>query len=146
MPLPGAKRQLDLDAVRLRSQAHAAPLHAYAPDDPRAHAAVQKVQARKLGIKVSPTPGRESRLPEGISLASPCPCKHAQQRNEPSGGAMGACLTVAAKMANLLTPPRPTWQALVRGRMVRRAMRKAAAVGLVGSPVRRGNRLPHAPV
>ena len=63
---------------------------------------------------------------------------------------MGACLTVAAKVANLLTTSAPNllgfWQALVRGRMVRRAMRKAAAVGLVGSPVRRGNRLARAPI
>ena len=55
----------------------------------------------------------------------------------------------AAKVAHLHVHPRPTtwptWQALVRGRMVRRAMRKAAAVGLVGSPVRRGNRRAHPP-
>tara|TARA_B100000795_G_scaffold154065_1_gene115498 strand:+ start:387 stop:593 length:207 start_codon:yes stop_codon:yes gene_type:complete len=68
VPLPGAKRQLDLDAVRLRSQAHAAPLHAYAPDDPRAHAAVQKVQARKLSIKLDPgTQPRSAALPEGLA-------------------------------------------------------------------------------
>ena len=64
MPLPGAKRQLDYDAVRLRSQARAAPLHAYAPDDPRAHAAVRKVQARKLGTPRKYDPGAQ--VPFGL--------------------------------------------------------------------------------
>jgi hypothetical protein len=69
VPLPEAKRQLDYDAVRLRSQAGSAPLHAWAPDDPRAHAAVRKVQARKLAE--SPTRALKSRsaaaLPEGLA-------------------------------------------------------------------------------
>ena len=82
MPLPGARRQLDFDAVRSEAPhrpSFAAPPLAYSPDDPRALAAVRKVQG------------------------------------------------------------------LVRGRMVRRAMRKAAAFGLGGSPVMRGNRRAHPP-
>ena len=82
MPLPGARRQLDFDAVRSEAPqrpSFAAPPLAYSPDDPRALAAVRKVQG------------------------------------------------------------------LVRGRMVRRAMRKAAAFGLGGAPVVRGNRRAHPP-
>ena len=154
MPLPGAKRQLDYDAVRLRSQARAAPLHAYAPDDPRAHAAVRKVQARKLGTPRKYDRALKSRLAcpaRKLSLAGLCPGKHA------AGGRLTVAsqLTLAAHLGGHLgtpvslrhgsqggSPPStsPNWQALVRGRMVRRAMRKAAAVGLVGSPVRGGRR------
>ena len=82
-----------------------------------------------------------------LSLAGLCPGKHA------AGGRLTVAsqLTLAAHLGGHLgtpvslrhgsqggSPPStsPNWQALVRGRIVRRAMRKAAAVGLVGSPVR----------
>ena len=55
MPLPGARRQLDFDAVRSEAPqrpSFAAPPLAYSPDDPRALAAVRKVQGLVRGRMV----------------------------------------------------------------------------------------------
>jgi len=58
--------------VRLRSEAFAAPRLAYSPDDPRALAALRKVQAGELGRRLGrrPHPGTHvpiDGLPEGFA-------------------------------------------------------------------------------